>query len=156
MSNHLGCIVDNITIDSNNCWNWNKSCSSSGYGQIMINSIRYNVHRYVYEEVNGLLPTNLVVRHKCHNKKCCNPEHLISGTRSENYEDSREVCDLGNSKRRLKWIVQGVEYKTIREAALNTGLSNHSLIKYTDKETRIFDINTYRFNCEVGNRKPKI
>ena len=31
----------------------------------------------------------MIVRHKCHNPKCCNPEHLQIGTHKDNWNDSK-------------------------------------------------------------------
>lgn len=149
-------IIKNITIDSNDCWNWNKSCSSSGYGQFTKNKIYYNTHRYVYEKINGKIESDEIVRHICHNRKCCNPNHLVIGSHKDNYEDSRNVHNESSLKRRLSWIIAGVEYSTIREANLKTGIVMNSLIKYTDKETRIFDIDSYRLGCEIARVIPKL
>ena len=33
-------IKENVTIDENCCWNWNKSTNSSGYGQFYKNFIK--------------------------------------------------------------------------------------------------------------------
>lgn len=150
-------IIENITIDENSCWNWKKSCSSSGYGQFTKNKIYYNTHRYVYELINGeIKDKNLVVRHKCNNTKCCNPEHLIIGTQKDNYQDSIEKHKKNYDKMRLNWIVGDVTYNSIREACKSTGITQSSLVKYTDKETRIFDIKTYRYSCEIAKCIPKI
>jgi hypothetical protein len=33
-------------------------------------------------------PGDLLVRHLCHNRKCCNIEHLAIGTQAQNYQDN--------------------------------------------------------------------
>lgn len=44
--------------------------------------------RNAFYFANGYLPANqLVIRHLCNNKSCCNPAHLRAGTKSENAED---------------------------------------------------------------------
>lgn len=149
-------ILKNITKDLNGCWNWNKSCSSSGYGQFTKNKVYHNTHRYVYEKINSKIESEYIVRHTCHNRKCCNPDHLIAGTHKENYGDSKNVHRLANDKKRFKWIIGDKIFSTIKEANLITGISLSSLIKYTDKETRIFDIVSYRFSCEIARTIPKI
>jgi hypothetical protein len=41
----------------------------------------------VWEEINGPIPTDKWVLHRCHNKACVNPEHLYLGTHRENMQD---------------------------------------------------------------------
>ncbi len=56
--------------------------------------------KYAYQFVHTVLTAMLasyedVVRHTCHNRNCIRPDHLISGTRAENYQDERERRYLG-------------------------------------------------------------
>ena len=41
----------------------------------------------MYTIVNGEIPEDKVVRHKCDNSLCCNPKHLQLGNQSENEND---------------------------------------------------------------------
>ena len=54
-------------------------------------------HRHIYEECFGFIPKGLVVRHKCDNKLCINPEHLELGTLADNIQDKvkRNRCAKG-------------------------------------------------------------
>jgi hypothetical protein len=92
-----------------------------------------------------------VVRHRCHNKKCCNIAHLEAGTYSQNYQDSREVHALAAAKGRKTWIVNGISYQTCRDAVSKTGISMHSIIKYT--VDGVFDNNAYLIGCIKGKRR---
>lgn len=72
------------------CWEWNGAKNSSGYGVVTLRRAKiYNqrVHRLVYQIHNGDLHSDLVVRHKCDNPPCVNPEHLEIGTHSDNMND---------------------------------------------------------------------
>ncbi len=45
------------------------------------------LHRKSYEVFVGPIPDDLIVRHKCDNTICCNPEHLELGTKKDNRRD---------------------------------------------------------------------
>lgn len=53
-------------------------------------------HRRVYYEATGELPE--VVRHKCDNPRCINPEHLEGGTQKDNMQDCIKRNRLGDSR----------------------------------------------------------
>ncbi|MED1403823.1 HNH endonuclease [Bacillus mycoides] len=61
-----------------------------GYFGFRRNQKRYLLHRFIYEEMFGEIPEGLVVRHKCDNKKCINPEHMELGTIADNVRDAVE------------------------------------------------------------------
>ena len=70
------------------CWLWTGCCGTNGYGLFKLEGKMWICHRFSYFLANGELPAPpLLVRHKCKSKKCCNPEHLESGTPSENTND---------------------------------------------------------------------
>ena len=81
-------LKSNCIIDENQCWNWAKYINSSGYGTVGENNNTYLTHRISYELTKGTIPADLVVRHLCNNRKCCNPSHLEVGTYSENNQDT--------------------------------------------------------------------
>jgi DNA-binding transcriptional regulator YiaG len=58
-----------------------------GYTEYHFNGKKYVLHRYIYEECFGEIPDNMIVRHKCDNRLCINPEHLELGTHLENMKD---------------------------------------------------------------------
>lgn len=63
--------------------------------------VKFNGSRkYAYQLVHTVLTAmetsyQDVVRHTCHNRNCIRPDHLISGSRAENYQDERERRYLG-------------------------------------------------------------
>ena len=83
-------------MDSNGCWNWN-GATASGYGVIVLNrkvaaehevGRNYQTHRASYEIHHGPIAAGQVIRHKCDNKLCLNPDHLEVGTQRENIQDA--------------------------------------------------------------------
>lgn len=150
-------IKSNVEIDSNTgCWNWTKSVTSAGYGQFTRNGKYWTTHRYVYTVYNGKIPKGLVIRHLCHNTKCCNPEHLKLGSVKDNWWDSEINHRNAQAKKAKGHFINGIFYRTHRDALKVTKISSNTLIKFTDPITRIFDVEAYRKGCVIAGWKPKV
>ena len=72
------------------CYNW-IAHKNHGYGSFKYKKKMRRAHRWIYEYLNGPIPEGLVVRHKCHNPACVNPEHLELGTQQDNIDDKQEA-----------------------------------------------------------------
>lgn len=72
------------------CWEFRGPKHRQGYGRIKINNTAELVHRLAYEAWVGPIPEGLIVRHKCDNPPCINPEHLETGTHKDNSDDKIE------------------------------------------------------------------
>jgi hypothetical protein len=70
------------------CWPWLAGKSPSGYGSFSIKLRGFRAHRVAYELEIGPIPEGLIVRHKCDNPACCNPNHLEVGTNRDNTQDA--------------------------------------------------------------------
>ena len=149
---HNNVIIDPVT----QCWNWNKSITSAGYGQFTRNKKYWTTHTFVYTQIYGEISKGNIVRHICHNRKCCNPNHLIIGTHKDNYNDSKDVHVKADNKRATGCTILGNHYRTLREATKILKISSLTLCKYIDKNTRIFNVDAYRVGCIKANRKPRI
>lgn len=73
--------------EKTNCW----ECISHKSRQNTIGYIPYKgtyAHRYFYVKLkNKEIDENMVIRHICNNPKCCNPDHLETGTQKDNMRD---------------------------------------------------------------------
>lgn len=78
------------------CWVWKAHTGTDGYGQIWSGGSAKNVHRVLYKLVKGSVPPSKVLRHKCSNRKCLNPNHLIPGTKHENNMDTKKDGHVRN------------------------------------------------------------
>ncbi len=74
-------------IRRNGCWEWTKA-KNKGYGVLRWRGRTASAHRVAWELWHGReAPSHLVVRHKCDNPPCVNPDHLELGTRADNNRD---------------------------------------------------------------------
>jgi len=79
----------NYTVTECGCWQWKKS-HPTGYGKCFQVSIdrkkKYlTPHRLSYYKATGEYPE--LIRHKCDNRLCVNPDHLESGSHQQNGMD---------------------------------------------------------------------
>lgn len=83
------------------CWLWMGSYAyrkeSGPRGQFYINRKRQYASRVSYQIFKGQIPDDLVVRHKCDNGLCVNPDHLILGTQLDNIQDRVSRGRNGNA-----------------------------------------------------------
>lgn len=86
-------------IDDSNgtgCWEWTGSIYSSGYGQFYYGEIngkekQGKAHKAAWILLRGPVAEGMQVLHKCHNRRCCNPNHLYLGTHMDNMKDREEA-----------------------------------------------------------------
>lgn len=76
------------SVNENGCW----ICTSnkpdhSGYPLISRSGWRGSAHRYIYMQLYGWLPSEILVRHLCNNRMCINPDHLECGSVKDNAAD---------------------------------------------------------------------
>ncbi|MFA5398603.1 MAG: HNH endonuclease signature motif containing protein [Methanogenium sp.] len=77
----------------NDCWKWISDKSPQGYGAFKIGRFPELAHRKMWTIVNGEIPKLIngrkaLIRHKCGNRLCVNPSHLLLGDYSDNARDS--------------------------------------------------------------------
>lgn len=69
------------------CWEWQRSTVTGGYGKFGLDYKFYRAHRMAYKLAYGTDPGELCVLHKCDNPPCCNPAHFFLGTKKDNALD---------------------------------------------------------------------
>lgn len=89
-------IISNVNVTDNYCWEWKWSLTSAGYGQL--GREPWTSHKLSYTLRHG--EPKQILRHKCHNRKCCNPYHLLEGSDKDNWLDSEKTHRLAQAKRR--------------------------------------------------------
>ncbi len=70
----------------NGCWEW-LGLLQSGYGYLFAFGKVVRAHRFSFELFSGPIPADLMVLHRCDNRRCVNPNHLFLGDAGDNMRD---------------------------------------------------------------------
>jgi len=120
-------------IDENGCWNW-LGATASGYPRAKVEGVLVSPHRIAAEcHHNTKIPPGYMACHHCDNPKCCNPEHIFIGSRSDNMKDAarkgRLPCQQRNT--RLDRVVpEMLQTMTIVNIAKALGVSEDSVRRF--------------------------
>jgi len=78
------------------CWEWSGATNNTGYGTVGWYSCNYTAHR-IAAWLSGMVesPSRPAhsrdkghVLHRCDNRRCCNPNHFMIGSYSDNQRDA--------------------------------------------------------------------
>lgn len=118
----LNRFVEKVRIgNADDCWIWTGSRKSTGYGTFNVSGKTHSAHRIAYRLCNGDIRDGQIVRHSCDNPSCCNPNHLLSGTQSDNMRDMSErmrtcgqlLSDVDALEIRRLYLEEGVKQADI-------------------------------------------
>jgi len=76
------------------CLEWQAHRNNQGYGRFRIKNDLWYAHRVLWTSINGKIPQEKCVLHKCDNPSCVNIHHLFLGTKQDNIRDR---CRKGRS-----------------------------------------------------------
>jgi len=129
---------------TDSCWLW-KGCISCGYGRFTYSAKSYGSHCFSWLLAGNTIPEGHLIRHKCRNRHCVNPEHLETGTREDNMADKVRdgtVCNgssmNSNSKlteEQARTIRANPENKTIVQLGEQYGIHNSTVSKIILRKT---------------------
>ncbi|MFF4346766.1 HNH endonuclease signature motif containing protein [Streptomyces sp. NPDC001530] len=97
-----------VAAQPSGCWLWVSTKNPRGYGNFWKAGTHRPAHRVAYEALVGPIPEGADVRHDCDIPSCVNPNHLRTGTRSENMRDCLERGR--NAQAAKEFCLQGHPY----------------------------------------------
>lgn len=125
-------ILNSFTVDhTTECHEWSKSLHKNGYGQKRAFGKMMLAHRISWLVFNGEIKDGLEVAHCCGNRKCVNPSHLKLITHAENMRERALFGEIG----RRKITLNGVEYRSVADAAIALGKSRATL-RYHERKNK--------------------
>ena len=127
----------NVDVSTNfQCWDWKGTTKEAGYGRFYLNGSWIPAHRISYSLINGVIKLNQVIRHRCDNPACCNPNHLLTGSPAENSLDAvvrnRTATGEKNGRTKLKqddvmYIRRNPDGLTLTKLAEKFGMAKSSI-----------------------------
>ena len=134
------------------CIEWAGGFKSDGYGYLYVNGVQVIAHRHVAEQHFGPLGAR-VVRHRCDNRRCVNPDHLEVGTKKDNAADM--VQRLPHVSYRSNWwdgmCKNGLHDITLPGALVarmldsgNTGMRCRECYEVTQERVRVNEAERHR------------
>ena len=130
-----GVRLNGLTTD---CWIWEGAFMSNEYGQLRKD--RYDEHyshRWAYIRWNGPIDEHKLIRHKCDNRSCVNPEHLEIGNPIDNVRDMIErntkACGRKLQPSDLPIIVERIKTELLKDISKDYDMNWKSISRALDK-----------------------
>lgn len=119
------------------CWLWTSALDAHGYGMYRLEagkSMR-RAHRLAWEIINGPIPAELVVCHRCDNPPCVRPDHLFLGTQRDNMHDCVTKGRMPRGEQRHSAKLTEDQVRSIR-ALRQAGQSRRSVARTFEVSSR--------------------
>lgn len=101
------------------CWPWQGTVSSQGYGVYVIRGVQYKAHRQACSIGLGRpIAADKMACHRCSNPICVNPSHLYEGDSDSNADD---MVAAGNSLRGTRNAKNLLTPDQVQEIRLHRG-----------------------------------
>lgn len=114
------------------CWLW-MAGTDGRYGVIRISGKCKKAHRVAYELEYGSIPDGHCIHHRCGNKLCVKPMHLVIATRRDNSQDAHNSNHHPGHQNYGTYEIQSdredTVYLRIAEMAKSNGYSRASLAR---------------------------
>lgn len=137
------------------CWECRGTCVTQG-GHIHVK--RYGkvttLHRHLYDELFGAIPDGILVRHKCDNPICINPEHWELGTHADNMHDKTVRLRGIRGESHFRATLTDAEVLEIFNAEERYGLRSELARKYNTHWMNIQSIRIGRTWRHITNAPP--
>lgn len=104
------------------CWIWIGPIKSNGYGQFSMDKKSIMAHRAALQLHNRPV-TGEIAMHKCNNKWCANPDHVVYGTQKQNWHAANDLGVTYRGERQhlakiTEDVVRKIKNSSLRSAEL--------------------------------------
>ena len=144
----------NIFYNGTRCWEWVAGCTSTGYGQFLIQRKKYKPHRISYTLAFGGIPEGLFVLHHCDNPLCLNPSHLFLGTQKDNMNDKVSKGRQNRGESHYACKLTDKQVSEIRKRYGRHGIGGESGVELAKEfgvgKQAISDIVHYKTRAEIS------
>lgn len=120
---------------TDDCWIWT-SATNGTYGIFWLNQKQILAHRLSYSIYNNvIIAPSQVIRHKCNNKLCINPNHLETGTLKDNSQDRWRDGTMNNKLTSEQVLLIRASKESIAELANFYQVNKSTISKIKSKKT---------------------